>query len=493
MINNNDLDILKDQLFQLVNSLTMSEKRYFTNSLGGDSPKKFLPVYNAICESLKKGELTQTYKKLERQKHFIQTKNYLFKSILKSLRAYHENNSIHNTLDNQIHEIDILINKELFKIAKKKIALTRKLASKYDSFQHLILLNKLESRVNTFYNKNSAQHLELELTNESLTISNKIQKEIEFTKLFLAYRNRYFSNREIDLEELIQNEFSELDRNEKNMSLKSKYYHYLLLANQAGIKGSHKLAINYLGKIGELMAKDKGVANNTNLDTITFFNYAQILNNYLQAVAKIDTEEEFFNQLNKLKSLKSKSLRENNKIALNTIILESDFYINRNLIDQGCEFAINNIEKLKSIEADPNRMEIAYFNLTTLLFYGGEYKLSARLAIRNIELQPFYKVLYRSALFIYILCQYELNNHDHGYYYLQRYNQLLQKDRLTEFDKKLKIILVNIFTNKHNNAKRHYDRLSNLLADKNFSQNQNINLNLYFNFSGWIEKKLVAS
>lgn len=487
---NNELDIVHDHLLQLVNAMTMSEKRYFAANFLNDSHIKIRPIYEEITKSLKKGQKTPALAGLEQTKHYTQAKKYLYDLVLRSLRHFNESNSVHGQLNNAIHEIDILINKELFQIAQKKIRLAKKMANKYDAHMHLITLNSLESRVNTFYNKDKADAIQLQLTNDTIATLRDAITETEFAQLFLEFRTRFFKDRTMDVKALIQDEFAHLSMDVAQMSLRSKYYYYLLMGNHFVVKKDYKQSIEELSKLIELMESDTAVRNNNNLDVITFFNYSVVLNNLIRAVARYDTQERFFFYLEKLKSLKSKSQRQNNKVMLNALILESDYYLSKDMLAEGKTFAMASYGLLNELEADPDRIEIAYYNIAALLFYGGEYRLAARLALRNIEAKPFFNILYRTTLFIYILCQYELDKLQHGFYYIERFPKLLYRDKLTPFDKKLKLVLTNLFLGKNKLVRRHYNHLKEMLEDESFRNNPNINLNQYFNFTGWLDSRI---
>ena len=103
-----------NELFDLVKSLTKSEKRFFKLSSSlqtGD--KNYLKIFDAIDKQDEYDEnaLKNLFKKETFIKHFPSEKNHLYKLILKSLRAYHADNSVSSQLKQEIKNIEILYNK----------------------------------------------------------------------------------------------------------------------------------------------------------------------------------------------------------------------------------------------------------------------------------------------------------------------------------------------------------------------------------------------
>ena len=104
-----------DDLFNLVRSLNKNEKRYFRLLSGLHAgEKKFLLLFDAVDSQKEYDE--ETIKKKFRKEKFIRqltfTKNYLYKSILKSLESYHS--SADSEIKNLLHRVEILFEKGLY-------------------------------------------------------------------------------------------------------------------------------------------------------------------------------------------------------------------------------------------------------------------------------------------------------------------------------------------------------------------------------------------
>ncbi len=113
-----------DDLFQLIHSLSKSEKRYFSVHYAGE--KVYQKIFDIIEKQEKYDEMALSDKLNIRQIHVY--KNYLHKLILKSLRSFHAESSESIILFNQLQNFEILFDKRLFKQAKKTLAKCKTMA-----------------------------------------------------------------------------------------------------------------------------------------------------------------------------------------------------------------------------------------------------------------------------------------------------------------------------------------------------------------------------
>ena len=109
-----------DNLFQLIKSLTKSEKRYFKidTQKQGDN-KNFIVLFDLI-EAQDEYDEEKLKLKLKDNFEIIKNigsyKNYLFESILECLQNYNNYDSIANKLNKLLSKIKILESKGLYKI-----------------------------------------------------------------------------------------------------------------------------------------------------------------------------------------------------------------------------------------------------------------------------------------------------------------------------------------------------------------------------------------
>jgi hypothetical protein len=135
------------ELFELIKSLTKSEKRFFKLSSSLQSgDKNYLKIFDAIDKQADYEEesIKDQFKDEIFIKHFPSEKNHLYKLILKSLRAYHADNSISSILKQEIKNIEILYKKALFKECNKFLYRAKKMAVAHEKFYYLFELMNWE-------------------------------------------------------------------------------------------------------------------------------------------------------------------------------------------------------------------------------------------------------------------------------------------------------------------------------------------------------------
>ncbi|MBP7821676.1 MAG: hypothetical protein KA010_02055 [Saprospiraceae bacterium] len=124
---------MKDKLHQLIQSLTVTEKRYFkifvsrTNRL---EEKKYLRLFE-IFESVACDDELGLVKKLSiskyPMKHISADKNYLFELVLECLRLFHDKNSTYALIHNLLLELELLYERGLYEICQQHIRKIKKL------------------------------------------------------------------------------------------------------------------------------------------------------------------------------------------------------------------------------------------------------------------------------------------------------------------------------------------------------------------------------
>ena len=120
----------KDYLFELIQSLDKSEKRYFKLYFSGDKKEqKYMHLYNAIEKATVYDErkIKSSIKDEYVSKHFAETKYYLYQLILRVLKNYRTENSVDNLLIDKIQNIEVLIQKALWNQAINELEKAKKI------------------------------------------------------------------------------------------------------------------------------------------------------------------------------------------------------------------------------------------------------------------------------------------------------------------------------------------------------------------------------
>lgn len=131
------------ELFELVKSLSKSEKRFFKLSSSlQQGEKNYLKIFDALDKQLTYDEeaIKKQFEEETFIKHFPSEKNHLYRLILKSLRAYHADNSISSILKQELKNIEILYKKALYKECNKFLSRAKRIAQEYEKFYYLFEL-----------------------------------------------------------------------------------------------------------------------------------------------------------------------------------------------------------------------------------------------------------------------------------------------------------------------------------------------------------------
>ena len=131
------------ELFDLIKSLSKSEKRFFKLSSSLQSgDKNYLKIFDLIekQKSYDEEEIKKAFKNEVFIHHFPSEKNHLYKLILKSLRNFHADNSVSSVLRQEIKNIEILHKKALYKECNKFVNRAKKLAIAHEKFYYLFEL-----------------------------------------------------------------------------------------------------------------------------------------------------------------------------------------------------------------------------------------------------------------------------------------------------------------------------------------------------------------
>ena len=186
-----------DDLFQLVQSLSKSEKRYFSMHYSGE--KVYQKIFDIIEKQEKYDEKELSDKLNIRQIHVY--KNYLHKLILKSLRSFHAERSESIILLNQLQSFEILFDKGLFKQAKKTLMKCKTMALANQNRNILGEIYRSEQKLIFMMPRQKEEQLksdfvkQQEILNDKLAILGGQQLAYQITKHF--YRTGLLLNEEI--------------------------------------------------------------------------------------------------------------------------------------------------------------------------------------------------------------------------------------------------------------------------------------------------------
>ncbi|MFK7799164.1 MAG: hypothetical protein AB8E82_17060 [Aureispira sp.] len=184
----------------MIKSLSVSEKGYVKKycAKNGANPV-YLKLLDAIDnqEHYDENKLKQKFKKEKFVKQFSVAKNYLIKSIMRSLRAYHSDSSYNIQVHELLLEIEILYNKRLLGLCEKVLKKAKKIIEEIQLYHHvqelcfwefrLYLLMPFDSHTDELMHQNQA----LEQTSAQYTAQLSQYRHLTYHIFSKAFKEGY--------------------------------------------------------------------------------------------------------------------------------------------------------------------------------------------------------------------------------------------------------------------------------------------------------------
>lgn len=175
-----------DPLFDLVKSLSASEKRYFKVWLGkGEKDQKFA-LFQALDQNdhYEEKEIKAFLGDRVLGNQFSVAKNHLFRAILQCLRAYHKSNDERIQMREELDFVELQFRRGSYSSCLKSIRKLEKKALKYDYLLLQLDLIRWEKRILKWTAaKRMAEKLD-DLNNKEAKLLRQIQTETELRLLY---------------------------------------------------------------------------------------------------------------------------------------------------------------------------------------------------------------------------------------------------------------------------------------------------------------------
>ena len=489
-----------NDLFQLIKSLTKSEKGYFKkiNSIHIRGEKN---NYMRLFEAIDKQEVFDEHKIILQFKGDTFTnqlsvaKNYLYNLILKSLEQYYS--SINSELRSLLNQLEILFNKKLFKQAEKILERAKKTAQKYENTHYTLQLFVWENRllIQLSYKGKTKEEIEHEIHSKVFKELEKYKRYWEYDlltmKLFLGKNNKGSSQSKEDIEyqkEIMNNPL--LKKENLADIFISKYYFYICHHRYLINKDDLGKALLYAQKLVKLFEDNPHRIKERPL------NYQAALQSLIICLIKINRLEEALIEIKKLKSLPTNSPIVASQLFYLANALELEVY----LLTGEFEKVLYLIDEISPIFQEnkeiKNEYELTFFYKVVLIYFTVENYSLANVYLNKI-LNNTTKALnqhstYDFAHILSLITHFELGKLDLLHYEIRStYNYLEKKGSLDEFERVfldfLGKKLINVMDSKDVNKK--FRKLKDKLLGISTHVFQNKSRG-YFDFESWIDSKI---
>ncbi len=228
---------VNEALFDLIHSMSKSEKRYFKLNVNRSSKSvnyNSIRLFDAISKQSEYDEakLFKTFHGEAFLNRFSITKKRLYDNILSVLDVYHASTSIDAQLFTMIHSADILFNKSLYDQAKRVLRSAEKIAIKHQRNEILLLIsNKNKRLIETSGNLKITNELIDAIQNKDADLTRSVEtyNKIWITKsrLFEKLSKKGVARSEEDAEEFkdIVNELFQINIEQYDGKTKYLYLH----------------------------------------------------------------------------------------------------------------------------------------------------------------------------------------------------------------------------------------------------------------------------
>jgi len=407
-----------DDLFQLIKSLDQSEKRYFkvfaTMHVKGSDNNKYVSLFDAIDSQSEYDE--KEIRKIFANETFLNqlhvAKNYLYNTILKSLRLYYSEKSKLNELMDILRDVQILFDKSLFKQCRKQLDKAKKIAYTYEKFaQILVILDWEKTLARTSAYTGMDEKELLKYYSEHNTATDNLNNINEYWKLtmkaFLLKKKQGIIREKNELKkfnEIIKNPL--LINEDKAKTFSSKTLYYNIKALYYHTNKDYKNLLIYCSKLVNLLEANPLMMKEDS--------YIASLNNLLIVQIELMKYDEAFGTINKMKNLETKSLTTQSKIFVTSFDTELNLYLRTGDFKKGVAIVKDIEDGLVRFKEKLNKeSEVLFSYNIAYLYFGLEDYNSSLKWLNNIindtelrireDIQCFARILN-------LLVHYELNN-----------------------------------------------------------------------------------
>jgi len=184
-----------DQLFQIIKSLTKSEKRYFklfVSRITSAEDAKFYKLFD-IIDKQKEYDEQKILKKAPdiKSTQLSNIKAHLYKQILQSLRLYHVSNDIDMRIREMMDYTTILYNRCLYSLSLKSLEKARTLAIENDRTSMLHQIYEIEKLLVTRFIKTNIEDQVSEIISQSEKVNARLSNINTFSNLTLKLYSFY--------------------------------------------------------------------------------------------------------------------------------------------------------------------------------------------------------------------------------------------------------------------------------------------------------------
>lgn len=360
---------VQDELFQLIKSLSPSEKRYF--KVNGDSSSNYMQLFDAIDaqkDDYDENLLKQKYAKKPFVKYLSAEKKQLREQIMRQMRSFHAGRTVDNRINELLQDEMFYRDKGLNDLREKALLKAKELATNAERFHLLKEILKRQTAFVIEFEKKQLTEPVIELINEQKHLSIQQESELE-----LQTKNRELFSilragsdmKDPAIRNRVEMLFAEVERYRTRVSrsFTLQCYYERANSNYYHLQRDFKNSFHHTRNEYELYQKAE------HLKTEDAINYKICLANLMARALTAKENEWFRRALEELKSLPITSFNEEGEVFQNIYFQEHLFYINHGEFEKA-EALVPIIEEgLIKYEAKINHARKIAFQFNIMIMY----------------------------------------------------------------------------------------------------------------------------
>lgn len=411
-------------LFQLISSLSPTEKRYFKlfarRHVVGDT-NDYVLIFDAIDDQVAGGDaydeklVSKRLLASGRKPALRAAKSYLSGLILRSMRQFADESDTDRMLEARLHDIRFLLEKGLISKAQAMLRKAKKMATHYEKPQLVLELLAAERQIVRLLQSRHTEALLDQLENDENLALAQMQTELELRRLYdrlhLLLRSAGLHTAADRLHTVADFAAHPLVRKRTDThTFGAEVLRLNILSDLATLEGDHKKSRSQRKRIMALYE------SNPHQQRDQVLRYINVLNNYLTSCFQLSLFDEFPSVIEKMKSFEHISREVRYQVFRNGMFLELVYLINSRHPEKGLQLLpeIENGLRLFERKLPVARMLSFRYNVVMLYFINERMSdaLRALNLLRRREHPDVRRDIQHAARLFQLILHYELNRTD---------------------------------------------------------------------------------
>ena len=355
----------KEDLFNLIQAMSRSEKRYFTLDAqkSGKRASRYLELFQAInaMEEYREDKLKKKF-----SRNLPSDKAYLYEAILRSMRDYRSAKSLSARIKELLLDAKYLHERGLYQQSDERLKEADRLATELDDRIALLEINRERRALVWNFGRNYEKRLRRHIDQKDRHMQ-ALSEEFRYLDICDRLTAKLKQNFDLndpdrldDLREEIPDDFQEDEQSPKAGHARRRYYQSLALYNQ--LTGETEKVAEYYAKVVDWWEE------NPKLKEEEFYRFIIDLSNLLHAHANLGRYHLIPTLLNRIENLSGRNAHEKGILFQKTTIYRLLYYINTGRTDRLEDFIDHVRQGLDEYAVNPGTRMAIIFNMAVLLF-----------------------------------------------------------------------------------------------------------------------------